>query len=182
MHRDRTLNLLDNYIPYNTLECEYKKKIIHFIKKNSNCFDRSNIIGHITSSAWLINHSRNKVLLMHHKKLNEWLQFGGHADGESDLLSVAIKETREESGIFNVIPIMKNIFDLDIHYTPEYKNISEHIHYDIRFLLQVVDNSEPKKNHESLRLKWFDQNLKKFPNHKPSLIRMFEKWLLLPKG
>ncbi len=180
MKRQKILNLLQYYNPDNEIEAIYKNEIIKFIKNNKNCFDRSNLKGHMTASGWLINKSGNLVLLMHHKKLNEWFQFGGHADGDYDLLKVAIKETQEESGIYDIIPISKGIFDIDIHIIPQYKEIPAHVHYDIRFLLQLKsDDLKEKKNEESIEIAWFAKDIEKFPNKKPSMIRLFDKWLKL---
>lgn len=153
--------------------------MIDFIRKNEDCFQRTYLKGHMTASGWLINQKKDKVLLMHHKKLNQWFQFGGHADGDNDLLKVAIKETKEESGLENIYPMMSKIFDIDIHCIPEYKGIPAHLHYDIRFLLQLQSDEIEKKNEESLALDWFNKDITKFPNHKSSMIRMFNKWLFI---
>ena len=181
MNTKKILNLLHNYYPHDLNEIEYKKEIINFIINNENCFQRYNLSGHMTASGWLINKTGDLVLLMHHTKLNEWFQFGGHADGDSDLLKVAIKETQEESGLLNVSPVMETIFDIDIHAIPEHKNVPPHLHYDIRFLLQLQDNKIEQKNEESMELKWFSKNLELFPNKKASMLRMFKKWQTLDK-
>jgi 8-oxo-dGTP pyrophosphatase MutT (NUDIX family) len=175
MHRNQLLNLLNNYHSENIKEQEYKEKIITFIKNNENCFDRSNGKGHITASAWVINKDRNKVLLMLHKKLNRWLQLGGHADGESDVTLVALKEAREESGIQEIHLISNKIFDIDIHKIPAHKDIPEHLHYDIRFILET-EHENFIQNNESIALAWFSQNIEKFPNKSESMMRMFFKW------
>lgn len=159
------------------VEIEYKKEMINFIIHNNNCFERLNLAGHMTASGWLMNQEGDEVLLMHHKKLNEWFQFGGHADGDSDLFKVAIKETQEESGIVNIMPVMSDIFDIDIHVIPEYQGIPAHLHYDIRFLLQIQNNDKEQKNEESYELAWFTKDINNFPNKKPSMMRLFEKWL-----
>jgi 8-oxo-dGTP pyrophosphatase MutT (NUDIX family) len=177
MHRNKILSLLNNYFPIDANEKIYKKEIINFILNNSFCFERSNLKGHITASGWLINKTKDQVLLLHHKKLNEWYQLGGHADGENDLIKVAIKEAQEESGINNIIIIEENIFDIDIHLIPKYNDTPEHKHYDIRFLLQVDSNEKEQKNEESIDLKWFFKNFKDFPNKKESMLRMFSKWI-----
>jgi 8-oxo-dGTP pyrophosphatase MutT (NUDIX family) len=179
MHRNNILDLLNNYHPCDEAEIKYKKEMINFVVSNEHCFQRSNQLGHMTASGWLLNQSGDMVLLMHHKKLNEWYQFGGHADGDFDLLQVAIKETQEESGIFNIAAIKESIFDIDIHYIPEYKGVPPHMHYDVRFLLQMQNNQVESKNDESIALGWFSKNLEDFPNHSPSMMRMFKKWLLI---
>lgn len=175
MHRNQTLHLLENYFPMDITEQVSKKEILDFIKNNPSCFERSHEVGHVTASAWLMNHDKTKALLMLHKKLNIWLQLGGHCDGNSDILSVAIKEAQEESGIKEILPVKNEIFDLDIHIIPSYKEVKKHTHYDIRFLLYTLhDNFE--KNNESKKIKWFNQNEEVLPSKSQSIMRMFSKW------
>jgi 8-oxo-dGTP pyrophosphatase MutT (NUDIX family) len=78
-----------------------------------------------------------------------WLQLGGHADGDNDILRVALKEASEESGISSIKDISEEIFDIDVHQIPANKNEKAHIHYDIRFILQVSSDEKIKINHES---------------------------------
>ncbi len=176
MHRTFLLNLLHNYQGYEE-EQPYKKQIIHFIEENSLCFERSLEIGHITASGWLVNHDNSQVLLMHHAKLDMWVQLGGHCDGNSNVLEVAIKEAQEESGILAIEPISNQIFDIDVHLVPTHKNIPAHYHYDIRFLLRVTENVSIQQNHESKALAWFGKDKDKLPILEKSITRMFAKWI-----
>jgi 8-oxo-dGTP pyrophosphatase MutT (NUDIX family) len=114
---------------------------------------------------------------MHHTKLGIWVQPGGHCDGDSDVLSVAIKEAREESGIHNIEPISTEIFDIDVHFIPENTREKAHYHYDIRFLLQVKSNEEIMKNEESQAIQWFSKNKDLLPSDSRSITRMFDKWI-----
>ncbi|HBR71029.1 TPA: NUDIX hydrolase [Candidatus Dependentiae bacterium] len=171
--------LLENYIPFDSWEQECKERMLAFIARYDNCFERSLEIGHFTGSAWLLNHDKTKALLTHHTKLDKWLQLGGHCDGDSDVLSVATKEAQEESGIQNIIPISTTIFDIDIHLFPTRGQQKEHYHYDVRFLLQVVGSESVTQNHESKELRWISKNLNDLPTSSRSVVRMFEKWLAL---
>lgn len=175
MHRKKALTLLESYIPSSEEE-ESKERIISFMRKYPNCFERSLEIGHMTASAWLLNRAGTHALLMHHRKLNIWLQPGGHCDGETDLLAVAIKEAQEESGIMQIEPVMDGIFDIDVHAIPKHKDVPAHIHYDVRFLLQVRGDDTLHQNGESNELKWFDADPTHWPTKERSVIRMFEKW------
>jgi 8-oxo-dGTP pyrophosphatase MutT (NUDIX family) len=140
--------LLQEYNPQYPEEKVYKEQMLTFMKHHpKNCFDRTLEIGHFTASAWLVNHDNSKALLMHHAKLGEWMQLGGHADGNHDLLAVAIKEAQEESGMLNIIPISGEIFDIDIHLIPANTKDKSHYHYYVRFLLQVVDDEPIIQNH-----------------------------------
>ncbi len=174
MHRQKLLGLLKSYNETEEESC-YKKRFIEFIAKNSNCFDRSNAQGHVTGSAWLLNSTNNKALLMHHAKLDIWVQPGGHADGMCDILQVALKEAKEESGIKEIVPISEEIFDIDIHNISA-KGEAEHLHYDVRFLLKVVGDDSLKANKESKELRWISGDVKQLPTQERSVVRMFEKW------
>ena len=169
--------LLTRYNPIDETEQKYKETILTFLKQYPNAFERSLEVGHICASAWLVNKDNTKALLMHHKKLNIWVQLGGHCDGNTDALAVAIKEAQEESGIMNIEPVQSGIFDIDIHLIPENKKEKAHYHYDIRFLLQVMSDEDFVQNEESHELAWIDKNQKKLPTNERSVTRMFDKWV-----
>ena len=176
--KEMILSLLYDYNPKDCLEQEHKKKMISFCKNYDDCFERSCQIGHFTSSAWVVNSRESEVLLIHHRKLRIWLQLGGHADGESNLLSVAIKEVLEESGLTSVEPITTSIFDLGIHKIPKYGKEAEHYHFDVRFLLKSIRNDTLIKNEESIEVKWFPADKNFLPTHNTDILRMLNKWLV----
>jgi 8-oxo-dGTP pyrophosphatase MutT (NUDIX family) len=177
MHRNQILNLLKSYQPTAIDEIAYKKQIIEFIEQNEDCFERTHPKGHLTASAWLLNNNKSKVLLTHHAKLGTWVQLGGHCDGDSNVLAVAIKEAQEESGIDEIVPLSNEIFDIDVHLVPANAKDAAHHHYDIRFLLQVLGNETFKVSEESKDLMWVDKELVKLPTNERSITRMFEKWV-----
>jgi 8-oxo-dGTP pyrophosphatase MutT (NUDIX family) len=169
--------MLQNYLPKDHDEQEFKKRMVEFIEEYPNCFERSLNIGHITASAWLLNKDHSKALLMHHSKLEKWFQLGGHCDGNQDVLAVAIKEAQEESGMVNIAPISNNIFDIDIHLIPENPKEKAHYHYDVRFLLKVTSDEQVIQNNESKELRWISKQLSTLPTHNQSVVRMFKKWI-----
>jgi 8-oxo-dGTP pyrophosphatase MutT (NUDIX family) len=176
MHRTRLRTLLESYNPIIAEEVAAKERMLTFIAEYPNCFERSLEIGHITASCWLLNKDGSKALLMHHAKLDRWLQLGGHCDGDVDVLAVAIKEAQEESGIIGIKPVSPEIFDIDIHLIPANKNEQEHYHYDVRFLLQVTSDEEIVSNRESKELRWIKKDSSQLPTNELSVIRMFKKW------
>ena len=99
MHRDPLLKLLENYSRNHPEETQIISRYREFVENNPDCFKRSLETGHVTASAWLINPDGTEVLLTHHRKLNLWIQLGGHVDGNPDLTVEAIREAQEESGI-----------------------------------------------------------------------------------
>ena len=163
-------------------------KTRNFYQNHDNCFSRNCLSGHFTASAWLINQKMTHVVLTHHKKLNKWLQLGGHADNCPFLHEVALKEAYEESGLtdicFPTITIKKKSvqvtipFDLDIHLIPEHQGIKEHHHYDFRYLL-ISPEKELIKSAESHELRWFEIDSLTEQKLDPSIIKLANKFNLL---
>lgn len=177
MKRNYLLEKLHAYAPSDPEEQSYKNRMISFIQQHENCFERSLDEGHITGSAWLLNKDKTKALLLHHTKLDMWLQLGGHCDGDPNVLAVAIKEIQEESGIQNISALDENIFDIDIHLIPANSKNKAHYHYDVRFLLHVTSDESVTQNRESKALQWIGKSSGELPTANPSVVRMFNKWL-----
>jgi 8-oxo-dGTP pyrophosphatase MutT (NUDIX family) len=177
LHRSNLIKLLQNYHPAAPEEVIYKKRMLEFINAQQDCFKRSLAIGHITASAWLLSADGSQALLLHHRKLDRWLQLGGHCDGNPDVLAVAIKEAQEESGIENIVAVNNQIFDIDIHKIPANSREAAHDHYHVRFLLQVIGNEKIIQNQESKELRWVGKNRLELPTDEHSVTRMFDKWL-----
>lgn len=148
-----------------------------FVTSEPHCFERSLLIGHVTGSAWVIDPTGSQTLLTHHAKLERWLQLGGHADGDPDVAAVALREAREESGMAEFRLVEPGIFDLDIHAIPERKGIPEHLHYDVRFLLEASQTAFVVSD-ESLDLAWVPLADLQDYSTEPSMLRMRDKSLL----
>jgi 8-oxo-dGTP pyrophosphatase MutT (NUDIX family) len=143
------------------------------------CFQRDHLPGHLTGSAWVINHERSKVLLVHHAKLRRWLQPGGHADGDEDILRVALRELGEETGLKNFVLAIPSLFDIDIHTIPQRTDFPEHLHYDVRFLIEADEQEPLTIDHESTGIRWVrPSDLPDLTGHHPSLLRMAGKAFL----
>ncbi len=129
--------LLENYEPYNEQEESDKAQMIKFIDSNEDILTRDNIFGHLTASAYVINEDFDKTLLVKHNILGGYIYPGGHADGESDFLSVAIREVQEETGL-DVKEYSKEIFSICSApvkgHIKKGKYVSAHNHYDILYL------------------------------------------------
>ena len=168
-------NLLEEYIAAYPNE-KAAINMLEFFNKDENCFQKNNQKGHFTGSAWVVTPDKSQVLMTHHKKLNMWLQLGGHADGIDDLISVAIREAKEESGFDNFVLVSEKIFDLDIHEIPAISEGPIHLHYDIRFLLEA----DPKDNRivvsdESHDVRWIPLDKVVKLNPENSMQRMVKK-------
>lgn len=179
MHRNALITLLTEYHPIAQEEHLFKQQMLDFITQHSDCFERFLEKGHVTASALLLNKNHTHALLMHHTKLDKWFQLGGHCDGNPNVVDVAIKEAQEESGIMGIEPVLKSIFDIDIHLIPANKNEKEHYHYDVRFLLHVTSDEELVQNSESKELRWVRKNPNDLPTSSESVVRMFNKWIAL---
>lgn len=177
MHRNDLLSKLRNYREKWPGEKPMADRLIAFTEENPNCFERSLQIGHITGSAWVVNKAGTHVLLTHHKKLDMWLQLGGHADGNADILDAARQEALEESGFQTLETIGTEIFDIDIHLIPERKSEPAHHHHDIRFIFQCLENEDYIVSDESHDLAWAEiQSLENYTSEE-SMLRMKKKWL-----
>ena len=175
MHKNNLLNLLKNHNPIDSQEVIFTEKITKFVQQNPDCFERSLLIGHVTGSAWIVDKSRQFTLLTHHRKLDKWFQTGGHCDGDSDVLNVAMKEAMEETGLSDIQAISSNIFDVDIHEIPERKGVPTHLHYDVRFLLEADMNEPLIISSESSDLAWIELSKVSQLNDSQSIMRMVQK-------
>jgi len=177
MHREDLLQKLKVYCEHWPDEADTAKRLSDFVEENPDCFKRSLQIGHVTGSAWLVNRAGTHVLLTHHRKLDLWLQLGGHADGNSNILDASLREAREESGLESVEPVTSEIFDIDIHLIPARKSEPVHYHYDIRFAFQTTGPEDYVVSDESHDLAWVEiEKLEQFTTEE-SMLRMAEKWL-----
>lgn len=139
-------------------------------------FCRDHLPGHITASSWIIDETHRFSLLTHHAKLNRWLQPGGHADGDEDIVRVAFREAMEETGLSSLHLLMDSIFDIDIHPIPARSDFPAHRHYDIRFLFQASREEGLIVTHESKDLAWArEPELSALTGGNPSIMRMAEK-------
>ncbi len=169
-------DLLLSYNPDNVEEKDFKTKMLCLLdQKGQLAFSRDSEEAHFTASAWLMDKYKNQILLLKHSKLNKWLQPGGHADSETDLQLVARKEASEETNIMEFLPLVKGIFDLDIHLIPERKEVKAHYHYDVRYAFIVEDIEKTLINNESKAFKWLELNEVSKVTENASILRMVRK-------
>ncbi|QWT21463.1 NUDIX hydrolase [Bacillus sp. NP157] len=140
-------------------------------------FHRETLDGHFTGSAWLVSADGERVLLMHHRKLQRWLQPGGHADGDADLAGVALREAGEETGLRD-LTVLPAIFDVDRHQIPSRGSEPAHWHYDVRYVVVAGGSEAFEANEESLGLAWRQvSEIAGDEDADASLRRMATKWL-----
>jgi 8-oxo-dGTP pyrophosphatase MutT (NUDIX family) len=150
--------------------------------EGAHAFTRDRHAGHFTASTWLVSADGSRVLLTHHRKLDRWLQLGGHADGEQDLALAALREAREESGLDGLLP-EPGIFDLDRHRIPEHGGVPAHWHYDVRYVVRAAGGEDFTVSDESHALAW--RPIAGLPDQQGldgSVRRMARKWLARERG
>ena len=151
------------------------KQFLSFLKSHQDVFLRNHEIGHFTGSALLVSSDGQRTLLMHHRKLDRWLQPGGHADGNVDLRAVSLREASEESGLKHLY-IEGDILDLDRHRIPERDNEPAHWHYDVRHVVRCQGDETFVVNEEAHALAWRPlSEVATDPRLDPSLRRMARK-------
>ena len=158
--RQELINQIEDYKPFNEQEKMDKLLLLNWIRNNDNAFSRENTVAHMTASAWVVNKDRSKVLMVYHNIYNSWSWLGGHADGETDLLSVALREVKEEAGITNVKPVSEEIFSLESltvdGHVKKGNYISSHLHLNVTYLLEAdSDEAVSIKADENSSVAWF---------------------------
>jgi 8-oxo-dGTP pyrophosphatase MutT (NUDIX family) len=170
--------LLANLSVYQSIYKDERLFVPLFISllRHPRAYHRDHLPGHMTGSAWIVDQSRQYVLLTHHAKLNRWLQPGGHADGDENIFEVALKEAREETGLQQFLKIQPTIFDIDIHRIPARPEFPEHFHYDVRILLESSRSAALSVTEESHALAWIHVNdLASRSANNLSMLRMAQK-------
>ena len=152
---------IEKYIPYNEQEVRDKELMLKYINTFNDVLTRENKMCHFTASNWIINKNRTKVLMIYHNIYKSWAWTGGHADGDSDLLHVALKEAEEETGLNNLKLLIDGIFGLQILTVDSHikrgKYVSSHLHLDCCFLFEANEEDELKiKEDENSGVKWIN--------------------------
>lgn len=191
--KSELIKQIEHYEPFNEQEERDREMILDCLKNNEKAFFRESQMAHMTASAWVTNKKRDKILMVYHNLYDSWSWLGGHADGEEDLLEVAMREVREESGLKNLTPISREIYSLEVLTVDGHRKrgeyICSHLHLNITYLLEADDKEslsiKPDENSgvawfglekavESSSEKWFrdhiysklNEKLQKFPKYK----------------
>jgi len=157
----------------------HRGRMLALLDSTPDCFLRTSFPGHFTGSALVVSADGSRTLLHHHRKLDRWLQFGGHCDGDENIVRVAQREALEESGIEGLILASPRPFDLDIHPIPARPTEPAHEHFDVRYVLIAPENATFVTSEESHELRWFTPDETLPLNLDTGLRRLIAKWQCL---
>jgi 8-oxo-dGTP pyrophosphatase MutT (NUDIX family) len=173
--REALLAELANYHSGYSEEQHFQSAFLKLLEHPRSYF-RDHLPGHITGSAFIIDEEGKYTLLTHHAKLNRWLQPGGHADGDENIIGVATREAVEETGLARLQLLQPGVFDIDIHTIPARNDFPQHEHYDIRFLFRASRKETLLVTEESHDLAWkLLDELPVITDQNRSMLRMAEK-------
>lgn len=142
------------FVPRDRVQAVHRRRLLGFAARHPDALYRSCQAGHLTASAWVVNHDATQGLVLLHRKIGRWLQPGGHADGEGSLASVALREATEETGI-DGLEVWTAPVDIDVHlFVNRRRTEPDHLHFDVRFLVCAPPHAAPSGNHESDELTW----------------------------
>ncbi|MBU2865147.1 NUDIX hydrolase [Reinekea forsetii] len=176
--QELTLELLRQYNPEDLTEKKALSFISEFVEKQPRYWARDTLEGHLTASAWITNKTQTKAVLLHHKKLDIWVQPGGHIDdSDASLVEASLREAIEETGIASLTLKPKGVFDVDVHDIPERKQEPKHLHLDVRFWYEA-ENEALTLSEESNELAWLNRSEIEALTQEESVLRMVRKTLL----
>lgn len=151
---------LSAFCPWNEQEAQDRLELLRRLQSGESLYDRENTSAHLTASAWVVSPDRTRVLMAYHNLYDSWAWLGGHADGQRDLLAVALQEVQEESGLTEVRPVSRQIYSLEILTVDGHEKrghyVSSHLHLNVTYLLEA-DPAAPirPKPDENTRVGWF---------------------------
>lgn len=151
---------LEQYQPYNEQEERDKAVMLQMLSSQPDIFCRENLAAHMTASAWILNRTHDKVLMIYHNIYQSWAWTGGHADGEKDLLAVAKKEAMEETGVKDIKAVTEDIFSVEILTVDGHEKrgvyVPSHLHLNVTYLLEADEEEVLRvKPDENSGVKWF---------------------------
>ena len=151
---------LKQYVPRDEQERTDKAVMLDCLARYADVYERSNLLFHVTASAWITNELRDRVLMIYHNIYDSWAWTGGHADGERDLLKVALREATEETGLLSVRPASDRLLSIEtLTVNPHFKRgrfVPAHLHLNGTYLL-IADDAESLrvKRDENSAVRWF---------------------------
>lgn len=155
--RAALLEALRRHVPGDGREAAALAAIVRLVETEPGCFSRRTFApGHVTGSGFIVHAGSRRLLLHHHRRLDAWLQMGGHDEGEGDPRATALREGAEESGLLDLALLSPDILDVDVHPIPAGKGEPPHLHHDVRYALVTgTPDAILRDDAESIALRWF---------------------------
>ena len=156
----KILEQIERYVPFNEQEARDREVILDYLRRHPGAFERSDLIAHMTASAWIVNPARTKVVMVYHRIYDSWSWTGGHADGDEDLARVALREVREETGVRSARLLSTEIFSLESLTVDGHEKhgayVPSHLHLNVTYLLEA-DDTDPLTvcEEENSGVRWF---------------------------
>ncbi len=182
---EKLRHAIEDYRPACEQEERDKAVILAFLDANPDCLTRNNQIAHFTASSWIVNERRDKVLMAYHNIYDSWAWTGGHADGEADLLHVAVREAMEETGITSVRPVREEPCSLEIitvdGHVKRGAYVASHLHLNLTYLLEADESQELTiKADENSGVRWIPvSELQSFVSEPWMMAWVYEKLMKL---
>ena len=158
--REELIGRLERFQPWNEQEARDRDAILDLLRTDPRVFERAELTAHMTSSAWILDRAHERVLMAYHDIYRSWAWLGGHADGDEDLLRVALKEAREESGIMTVRPLSEEPLSVEVlpveGHEKRGRYVSSHLHLNVTWLLEADDRETVRSREgENSAVAWF---------------------------
>ena len=171
---------IEHFEPFNEQERVDKEMMLEYINTFTDVLTRGNKMCHFTASNWIVNKERTKVLMIYHNIYQSWAWTGGHADGDGNLLHVALKEAQEETGLNHLKVLKQEIYSLEILTVDSHIKrgnfVPSHLHLDCCYLLEADENEQLKvKEDENSGVKWIDINKVIEITNEPKMIPIYQK-------
>lgn len=156
----RIIEQLEHYVPCCEQEARDRQAMLAFLRRSPDALERSNLTAHLTASAWTVNAGRTQVLMAYHNIFRSWAWLGGHADGDPDLLAVALREVHEESGVTHVALVSRDIFSIEVltvdGHIKHGQYVPSHLHLNVTYLLEAdTGDTLTAKPDENSGVRWF---------------------------
>lgn len=171
---------IEHFEPFNEQERADKEMMLEYINTFTDVLTRGNKMCHFTASNWIVNKERTKVLMIYHNIYQSWAWTGGHADGDGNLLHVALKEAQEETGLNHLKVLKQEIYSLEILTVDSHIKrgnfVPSHLHLDCCYLLEADENEQLKvKEDENSGVKWIDINKVIEITNEPKMVPIYQK-------
>lgn len=151
---------IQHYTPFNEQEQRDKEVMLQFMSNCSDYLVRENQVAHFSASLWTVNPERTKTLMVYHNIYDSWSWIGGHADGEEDLCSVAMRELQEETGVAHASLVSSDILSLEVltvnGHIKRGVYVPSHLHFNVTYLAEADEKERLIVNEsENQAVKWW---------------------------